>query len=90
MPSGLSRSRATAVSASVSVAGKVSVKSGSLHYAVAEGAWQKREWKTLPAEVKDGKVTAKLPADRPLVFYLAVTDDRGLEVSAPHAVLPAK
>ena len=39
-----------------------------------------------PAELYDGNVTAKLPADRPLVYYLAVTDDRGLEVSAPHAI----
>jgi len=74
---------------SVAVTGKAKVKSASLHYAVAEGAWQKREWKSLPAEIKDGKVTAKLPTNRPLVFYLAVIDERGPEVSAPHMVLPA-
>jgi hypothetical protein len=72
---------------SASVTSKVKLKSASLHYAVAEGAWQKREWKSLPAEIKDGKLSAKLPEARPLVFYLAVTDERGLEVSAPHMVL---
>ena len=71
---------------SAAIDAKVKLKSASLHYAVAEGAWQKREWKSVPAELKDGNVTAKLPADRPLVYYLAVTDDRGLEVSAPHAI----
>ena len=75
---------------SAPVTSKTKLKTASLHYAVAEGVWQKRVWKTLPAELKDGKATAKLPDDRPLVYYLAVTDERGLEVSAPHAVLPAK
>jgi cephalosporin-C deacetylase-like acetyl esterase len=46
---------------------------------------QKREWKSLPATLQDGKITAKLPTDRPLVYQLAVTDKRGLEVTTPHA-----
>ena len=72
---------------SAKVTSKTKLKAGQLHYAVAEGPWQKREWKSLDAEVKDGAVSAKLPTDRPLVYYLAVTDERGVEVSAPHAVL---
>ncbi|MBA4189015.1 MAG: acetylxylan esterase [Planctomycetaceae bacterium] len=74
---------------SATVTSKVKLKNASLHYAVAEGTWQKRDWKSVPAEIKEGKVTAKLPGDRSLVFYLAVTDERGLEVSAAHMVLPA-
>ena len=70
---------------SVPVESRVMLKAGQLHYAAATGAWQKREWKTLPAAVRDGRVSARLPAERPLVYYLAVTDDRGLEVSAAHA-----
>ncbi len=66
---------------------KVKLKSARLDYALAEGAWQKREWKSVPADIKDGQVTAKLPMDRPLVFQLSVIDERGLEVSAPHVVL---
>jgi len=69
---------------------KEQVKFAHLHYAAATGAWQKREWKSVPAEIKDGHVSATLPADRPLVYYLAVTDKRGLEVSSPHAELPGK
>ncbi|MDB5311494.1 MAG: axeA 1 [Gemmataceae bacterium] len=71
------------VSAAVTAKGKL--KAGQLYYAVATGAWQKREWKSAPGEITNGQVKAKLPADRPLVYYLAVTDERGLEVSAPHA-----
>jgi dienelactone hydrolase len=69
---------------------KGELKSGSLFYALAEGPWQKRDWKSIPAVVKDGQVSARLPADRPLVYYLGVTDARGLEVSAPHAEAPAE
>ena len=71
------------------VTSKTKLKAGQLHYAVAEGPWQKREWKSLAAEVKDGFLSAKLPKDRPLVYYLAVTDERGLEVSARHIILKA-
>jgi len=74
---------------SAAVTSKVELKAAQLHYAVASGAWQKREWKSVPAEIKDGRATAKLPADRPLVYFLAVTDKRGLEVSTPHAMLAA-
>jgi dienelactone hydrolase len=70
--------------------GKGTPRAGQLHYAVATGPWQKRTWQSAPAEIKDGRVTAKLPEDRPLVYYLAVTDSRGLEVSAPHEVLAAE
>jgi dienelactone hydrolase len=70
---------------SAKVTARSELKSARLHYAVATGPWQKREWKTAAAEVKVGRVSAKLPADRPLVYYLSVTDDRSLEVSAPHA-----
>jgi hypothetical protein len=74
---------------SATVTAKGDLKGASLHYAVATGPWQKREWKAAPAERKDGRASAKLPADRPLVYYLAVTDRRGLEVSAPHVEVPA-
>lgn len=73
-----------------SVTGKATLKAAHLHYAPADGPWPRREWKSVPAEVKDGTVTAKVPADRPLVFYLAVTDGRGLQVSTSHEILPAK
>lgn len=66
------------------VTSKVKLKSAQLQYAVATGEWQKRDWKSLPARIEDGKVEAKLPVERPLVYYLSVTDERGLAVSSPH------
>ena len=35
-------------------------------------------------EVKGNTVTATLPAERPLVYYLYITDHRGFSVSTPH------
>ncbi len=72
------------ISASLKIDGKA--KAAHLHHAAASGPWQKREWKSMPAEVKGGRVVAKLPAGRPLEYYLGVTDARGLEVSTPHEV----
>ena len=72
---------------SAPVSGKTVLVSGQLHYAVAVGPWQSREWKSTPATLADGRVSAPLPADRPLVYYLTVTDARKLIVSAPHQIL---
>ena len=71
---------------STRVTGKTPAKAAQLCYATAEGPWQKREWKTVPAELKDGTVSAKLPEDRPLVYLLSVTDARGLFVTTPHQI----
>jgi dienelactone hydrolase len=72
---------------SAKVTSTVKLKGASLHYAKADGPWQKREWKTIPADMKGGVVAAKLPEDRPLVVELAVTDERGLEVTTQHAIV---
>ena len=66
---------------------KTKIKSAQLNYAVAEGAWQKREWKTIPAEMHDGSIIAKLPEARPLAYYVSVIDERGLESASPHEVI---
>jgi dienelactone hydrolase len=63
---------------------KGNLKAGHLHYAVATGPWQKREWKSVVATVKDGTVSATVPPDRPIVYYLGVVDARGVEVSTSH------
>lgn len=75
------------VSARVTTKGKL--RGAQLNYAVAVGPWSKREWKSVTAKLEGNSVVGKLPADRPIVYYLAVTDGRGLEVSSPHESLPA-
>lgn len=66
------------------------IKEVRLHYAKAEGPWQKREWKSKPAEHKDGIIKASLPEFRPLACELSVVDDRGLEVTTRHLVIAGK
>lgn len=66
---------------------RVPVTKAELNYTTDTGEWQQRLWKSAPAEIKGGSVSARLPAERPLVCYLSVTDDRGVTVSTPHVVL---
>jgi len=59
-----------------------------LHWALAAGPWQKREWKSRDARIESNAMTAELPPERPLVGFLTLTDDRGATVSTEHFVLP--
>ncbi|MFO1019664.1 MAG: acetylxylan esterase [Planctomycetales bacterium] len=68
-----------------------SIKKVELHYTTDTGPWQKREWKVLPGKieplnnVKDAfQFEGELPHKRPIVYYLSVTDDRGLVTSTKH------
>jgi cephalosporin-C deacetylase-like acetyl esterase len=70
-----------------SVKGPAKVKAAQLRYAIADGPWQKREWKSMDVEVSNGRMTVKLPSDRPIVYFLSVIDERGLEVSTLHEIL---
>ena len=72
----------------VKVVAPVPIKSAALHYTTDTGEWQKRRWETVPAEVQRDAVSARLPALRPLVWFLSVTDERGLRVSTEHEELP--
>ncbi|MBI3850186.1 MAG: alpha/beta fold hydrolase [Verrucomicrobia bacterium] len=69
---------------------KVPVVKAELNYTTDVGEWQKRLWKSVAADMADGKVRAKLPSERPLVCYLAVTDQRDVTVSTPHLELPVE
>jgi hypothetical protein len=64
------------------------VAKAGLHYTTdVTTTWNKREWKSADATVKDGKAVAELPAGRPLVVFLTVTDERGLTVSTEHRIV---
>jgi len=73
--------------ASTTVSSATPLRAAKLFFAKAEGPWQKRDWKSAPATIKDGRITAVLPTDRPIAFFLGVVDDRGLEVTTTHKVL---
>lgn len=75
--------------ATATVKSRIPIKQAALHFTADTGEWQKRNWETLPAEVNGGRIAARLPERRPMVFYLAVTDARGLRVSTEHEALAA-
>jgi len=56
-----------------------------LNYTTDTGVWQKREWKSLPAEVNvaAGTVKAELPADT-AVYYFNIKQSDKLVVSSEH------
>lgn len=59
-----------------------------LDWTADTGAWQKRVWKSEPAEISGDTISAAIPTNRPLVIQLYVTDARGLSVTTPHVELP--
>jgi len=67
---------------------KVPVTKGELHYTSDRGRWQDRRWKTIEARLDDAQVSAELPSERPLTYYLGIIDRRGATVTADHACLP--
>ena len=73
--------------ASVEVTGPGAAVKAELDYTADSGPWQKRVWKTVPADINGGKVSVNLPQERPLVCYFYVTDKRGLAISNPHVEL---
>jgi len=59
----------------------------ALHYTSDTGPWKERKWESVEARLADATVSAELPAGRPLVYYLSVTDQRGAMTSTEHAEL---
>ena len=65
----------------------VPVAKGNLHYTTDTGIWKERMWQTVDAAITAGTVAAELPADRPIAYYLSVTDSREAMVSTEYAEL---
>ena len=74
-------------SVSVEFASKVPLKQAQLHYTLDAGPWQKRNWKSIPAVLNGNSVTAELPRQTDVVYFVTVTDDRGAVVSTEHEVI---
>lgn len=78
-PTEVAGDKATAVISGPGRAAKV-----QLDYADAK----ERVWHSIPAQLNGKSVSANLPALRPIIFYVNVTDERGLSISNPHVTLP--
>ncbi|MDB6135171.1 MAG: Acetyl xylan esterase (AXE1)/PhoPQ-activated pathogenicity-related protein [Verrucomicrobiales bacterium] len=62
--------------------------SAALHVTTDTGRWQTRAWRTLPATVTGSTLTAALPEEQLLTFFLTATDSRGLVTSTPFLESP--
>lgn len=60
---------------------KVKLTKADLSYTTSEGERSKRKWKVIPADLKEGTVSAKLP-EGTTAFFFSVTDEKGRMVSS--------
>jgi len=65
----------------------VPVKEAMLHFTTDSGPWQKRVWHSKPAELTQGEVRGDLPADKGVVYFLTLRDERDAVVSTEHEAL---
>ncbi len=61
--------------------------SAELHWTSATGAWQTRQWTTVPATLAESSISAALPADGPVSFFFTAKDARGLITSSGYSEL---
>lgn len=61
---------------------KLQLSSGQLCYTTDTGPYELRQWHAAPAKVTGELVSATLPDERPLTFFLNVTDERGATSSS--------
>lgn len=83
----ISRARREGQAVQAAFQSTIPITSAGLHYTTDQGPWQKREWKTAPAEVRESQVSAVLPAEKGIVYFLTITDERGVVVSTEHEEL---
>lgn len=55
-----------------------------LHFTTSTGLWTARQWKTAPAKLENGDISAPLPPERPLTCFFTVTDALGLITSSAY------
>lgn len=62
----------------------VPITKAELCYTTDTGTYDKRKWQAVPANFTTDVVSAPLPKERPLTFFLNVIDERGAITSSPH------
>jgi len=65
----------------VSCESKVPLKKAELNYTTDTGLRSKREWKSVPATIKDGTITAPKPPADANTWFITVSDERDAMVS---------
>lgn len=58
-----------------------------LHYCLARGPWQRREWKSVRARVEADQLVASIPGERPIACFLTAKHHEGLVASTDYLLL---
>jgi dienelactone hydrolase len=61
------------------------LQSASLNYTTNSGPWQKREWTTIPATIKNKTIEAELPDTTPIVYFITATTTDNLRISSEYS-----
>jgi dienelactone hydrolase len=67
---------------------EVPITRAALHFTTDAGIWKQRQWRTQEVKVDNMTIQAELPAARPLVYFITLTDGRKATVSTEHEALP--
>lgn len=59
----------------------------AFHWTTDTGPWQQRKWQSQAATLSGSLITAEIPKERPIVFFVTLKDARGAIVSTEHAEL---
>jgi len=62
----------------------VPIKTAALCYSTDGGDWKERQWQSVPAKIEGSRITAELPTDQGIAWFLTATDDRDATVSTEH------
>lgn len=74
-------------SVEVSFKSPMPVRSAEIVFTTDTGIWEQRKWQSLAAKIDGRTIKADLPAGRPLVYYISLTDTRGASVTTEHEIL---
>ena len=59
----------------------------AIHWTNDTGAWQQRKWQSRDAVIDNNLITAEIPKERPIAFFVTLKDARGATVSTEHEEL---
>ena len=65
----------------------VPLKQAALLTTTDTGDWKQRKWQSVPAKIEGNRITAELPTDKGIAWFLTATDDRNVTVSTEHEVI---
>lgn len=62
----------------------VAVSKAELCFTTDSGIWEARKWQTRGAKIDGRTISSELPTERPLTFFISITDDRGASVTTEY------